>query len=134
MQMVPGETSIASTISYLDNAFVYVGSSYGDSQMDSRALKDFVNLCRFYIHSLCPSRNGWLYVEYGKSIEASRKEESIKRKEVMKQSNEFKYSEWCGVLKLVNRCTGVGVFDVVEIPAAYQNTIFCGSVFFLILF
>nr|GEU46573.1 DNA damage-binding protein 1 [Tanacetum cinerariifolium] len=27
-----GETSIASTISYLDNAFVYVGSSYGDSQ------------------------------------------------------------------------------------------------------
>ncbi|GFS39733.1 damaged DNA binding protein 1A [Actinidia rufa] len=28
-----GETSIASTISYLDNAFVYVGSSYGDSQL-----------------------------------------------------------------------------------------------------
>lgn len=28
-----GETSIASTISYLDNAFVYVGSSYGDSQV-----------------------------------------------------------------------------------------------------
>ncbi|KAL2930575.1 DNA damage-binding protein 1a [Bienertia sinuspersici] len=27
-----GETSIASTISYLDNAFVFVGSSYGDSQ------------------------------------------------------------------------------------------------------
>ncbi|GAB2241606.1 hypothetical protein Droror1_Dr00018381 [Drosera rotundifolia] len=28
-----GETSIASSISYLDNAFVYVGSSYGDSQL-----------------------------------------------------------------------------------------------------
>ncbi|KAE9461432.1 hypothetical protein C3L33_06662, partial [Rhododendron williamsianum] len=28
-----GETSIASTISYLDNAVVYVGSSYGDSQL-----------------------------------------------------------------------------------------------------
>ena len=28
-----GETSIASTISYLDNAFVYIGSSYGDSQV-----------------------------------------------------------------------------------------------------
>ncbi|XVF45973.1 hypothetical protein PTKIN_Ptkin02bG0250700 [Pterospermum kingtungense] len=28
-----GETSIASTISYLDNAYVYVGSSYGDSQL-----------------------------------------------------------------------------------------------------
>ncbi|KAG6793567.1 hypothetical protein POTOM_002781 [Populus tomentosa] len=27
-----GETSIASTISYLDNAFVFIGSSYGDSQ------------------------------------------------------------------------------------------------------
>ncbi|KAL5977135.1 DNA damage-binding protein 1a [Asimina triloba] len=28
-----GETSIASTISYLDNAFVFVGASYGDSQL-----------------------------------------------------------------------------------------------------
>ncbi|KAK6917109.1 Cleavage/polyadenylation specificity factor, A subunit, C-terminal [Dillenia turbinata] len=28
-----GETSIASTISYLDNAFVYIGSSHGDSQL-----------------------------------------------------------------------------------------------------
>ncbi|KAK9905245.1 hypothetical protein M0R45_000357 [Rubus argutus] len=28
-----GKTSIASTISYLDNAFVYFGSSYGDSQL-----------------------------------------------------------------------------------------------------
>lgn len=28
-----GETSAASTISYLDNGFVYVGSSYGDSQL-----------------------------------------------------------------------------------------------------
>ncbi|KAK9153316.1 hypothetical protein Sjap_000796 [Stephania japonica] len=28
-----GETSIASTISYLDNAFVFVGSSFGDSQL-----------------------------------------------------------------------------------------------------
>ncbi|KAM5587538.1 hypothetical protein ABKV19_006127 [Rosa sericea] len=28
-----GETSIASTISYLDNGFVYIGSSYGDSQL-----------------------------------------------------------------------------------------------------
>ena len=28
-----GETSVASTISYLDNAVVYVGSSYGDSQV-----------------------------------------------------------------------------------------------------
>ncbi|KAG9145181.1 hypothetical protein Leryth_008967 [Lithospermum erythrorhizon] len=28
-----GETSIASTISYLDNAVVFVGSSYGDSQL-----------------------------------------------------------------------------------------------------
>ncbi|XP_052624851.1 uncharacterized protein LOC128132363 [Lactuca sativa] len=28
-----GETSTASTISYLDNAFVHVGSSYGDSQI-----------------------------------------------------------------------------------------------------
>ncbi|KAL9270792.1 DNA damage-binding protein 1-like protein [Drosera capensis] len=28
-----GETSIASSLSYLDNAFVYVGSSYGDSQL-----------------------------------------------------------------------------------------------------
>ncbi|PQP97620.1 DNA damage-binding protein 1 [Prunus yedoensis var. nudiflora] len=28
-----GETSIASTISYSDNAFVYIGSSYGDSQL-----------------------------------------------------------------------------------------------------
>lgn len=28
-----GETSIASTISYLDNSFVYIGSSYGDSQV-----------------------------------------------------------------------------------------------------
>ncbi|KAK2977803.1 hypothetical protein RJ640_029848 [Escallonia rubra] len=33
-----GDTSIASTISYLDNAVVYVGSSYGDSQE-----KDFNN-------------------------------------------------------------------------------------------
>lgn len=31
-----GETSIASTISYLDNAVVYVGSSYGDSQVFKR--------------------------------------------------------------------------------------------------
>ena len=28
-----GETSIASTISYLDNAVVFIGSSYGDSQV-----------------------------------------------------------------------------------------------------
>ncbi|KAK0579707.1 hypothetical protein LWI29_030159 [Acer saccharum] len=28
-----GDTSIASTISYLDNAVVYIGSSYGDSQL-----------------------------------------------------------------------------------------------------
>ncbi|KAM7270364.1 hypothetical protein ACFE04_029578 [Oxalis oulophora] len=28
-----GETSIASTISYLDNAIVFIGSSYGDSQL-----------------------------------------------------------------------------------------------------
>ncbi|KAJ6301878.1 hypothetical protein OIU77_016063 [Salix suchowensis] len=28
-----GETSVASTISYLDNAFVFIGSSYGDSQL-----------------------------------------------------------------------------------------------------
>ncbi|XP_047339396.1 DNA damage-binding protein 1 [Impatiens glandulifera] len=28
-----GETSVSSTISYLDNAVVYVGSSYGDSQL-----------------------------------------------------------------------------------------------------
>ncbi|KAJ8627269.1 hypothetical protein MRB53_020576 [Persea americana] len=28
-----GETSVASTISYLDNAFVFVGSSHGDSQL-----------------------------------------------------------------------------------------------------
>lgn len=28
-----GETSAASTISYLDNGFVYVGSSFGDSQV-----------------------------------------------------------------------------------------------------
>ncbi|KAF5752708.1 hypothetical protein HS088_TW01G00624 [Tripterygium wilfordii] len=28
-----GETSVASTISYLDNAFVYIGSSYGDAQL-----------------------------------------------------------------------------------------------------
>ena len=28
-----GETSVASTISYLDNAFVFIGSSYGDSQV-----------------------------------------------------------------------------------------------------
>lgn len=51
-----GETSAASTISYLDNGFVYVGSSYGDSQLvklhqqpDSRGsyvevLQRFVNL------------------------------------------------------------------------------------------
>ena len=38
-----GETSIASTISYLDNAFVYVGSSYGDSQVCKRtAYKRFL--------------------------------------------------------------------------------------------
>lgn len=30
---VLGETSAASTISYLDNGYVYVGSSYGDSQL-----------------------------------------------------------------------------------------------------
>ena len=30
-----GETSAASTISYLDNAVVFVGSSYGDSQVSS---------------------------------------------------------------------------------------------------
>lgn len=28
-----GETSVASSISYLDNAIVFVGSSYGDSQV-----------------------------------------------------------------------------------------------------
>ena len=28
-----GETSIASTISYLDNALVYIGSTYGDPQV-----------------------------------------------------------------------------------------------------
>ncbi|KAL5577339.1 hypothetical protein UlMin_019038, partial [Ulmus minor] len=27
-----GKTSLASTISYLDNGVVYIGSSYGDSQ------------------------------------------------------------------------------------------------------
>lgn len=30
-----GETSAASTLSYLDNGVVYVGSSYGDSQVFS---------------------------------------------------------------------------------------------------
>uniref|UniRef100_A0A7N0V5U5 DNA damage-binding protein 1 n=1 Tax=Kalanchoe fedtschenkoi TaxID=63787 RepID=A0A7N0V5U5_KALFE len=51
-----GETSIPSTISYLDNGYVYVGSSYGDSQLiklnlhpDSKGsfvevLERFVNL------------------------------------------------------------------------------------------
>lgn len=33
-----GETSIASTISYLDNAVVFIGSSYGDSQVKSLEL------------------------------------------------------------------------------------------------
>lgn len=33
-----GETSIASTISYLDNAVVYIGSSYGDSQVQRSEL------------------------------------------------------------------------------------------------
>lgn len=33
-----GETSIASTISYLDNAFVFIGSSYGDSQVWSMCM------------------------------------------------------------------------------------------------
>ncbi|KAG6496539.1 hypothetical protein ZIOFF_044406 [Zingiber officinale] len=34
-----GETTVASTISYLDNAVVYVGSSYGDSQLCSVLIK-----------------------------------------------------------------------------------------------
>ena len=33
-----GNTSIASTISYLDNAVVFIGSSYGDSQVQSSDL------------------------------------------------------------------------------------------------
>jgi hypothetical protein len=31
-----GETSAASTLSYLDNGVVFVGSSYGDSQVCSQ--------------------------------------------------------------------------------------------------
>lgn len=38
-----GETSIASTISYLDNAFVYIGSSYGDSQVGDKLENYFIN-------------------------------------------------------------------------------------------
>ncbi|KAK0578137.1 hypothetical protein LWI29_005699 [Acer saccharum] len=39
-----GETSIASTISYLDNAVVYIGSSYGDSQLIKLNLQPDANI------------------------------------------------------------------------------------------
>ncbi|KAL0305441.1 UNVERIFIED_CONTAM: DNA damage-binding protein 1 [Sesamum radiatum] len=39
-----GETSVASSISYLDNAVVFVGSSYGDSQVLIGSLERYVNL------------------------------------------------------------------------------------------
>ncbi|KAG8385227.1 hypothetical protein BUALT_Bualt03G0020200 [Buddleja alternifolia] len=35
-----GETSVASSISYLDNAVVFVGSSYGDSQHEEGAIEE----------------------------------------------------------------------------------------------
>lgn len=38
-----GETSVASTISYLDNAVVYVGSSYGDSQLVKLNMQPDIN-------------------------------------------------------------------------------------------
>ncbi|KAK1277911.1 DNA damage-binding protein 1 [Acorus gramineus] len=38
-----GETSAASTISYLDNAFIYVGSRYGDSQLVKLSLQPDAN-------------------------------------------------------------------------------------------
>ncbi|KAJ8449900.1 hypothetical protein Cgig2_029262 [Carnegiea gigantea] len=45
-----GETSIASTISYLDNAFVYIGSSYGDSQLSLVAEARRLNLGRMEVN------------------------------------------------------------------------------------
>ncbi|KAM3237195.1 hypothetical protein P3L10_012224 [Capsicum annuum] len=39
-----GETSIASTISYLCDPFIYIGSSYGDSQLSHGSLNRYDNL------------------------------------------------------------------------------------------
>lgn len=47
-----GETSIASTISYLDNAFVYVGSSYGDSQVLLNINISFSSFVNMYFQKL----------------------------------------------------------------------------------
>lgn len=46
-----GETSIPSTISYLDNGYVYVGSSFGDSQVYKLFIPDF---------SFPPKQLSWL--------------------------------------------------------------------------
>nr|POF11929.1 dna damage-binding protein 1 [Quercus suber] len=47
-----GETSIASTILYLDNAFVYIGSSYGDSQLNLQpdAKGSYVEVLERYVN------------------------------------------------------------------------------------
>lgn len=50
-----GETSVASTISYLDNGVVYVGSSYGDSQLiklntQPDAKGSYVEVCERYVN------------------------------------------------------------------------------------
>ena len=47
-----GETSIASTISYLDNAFVYIGSSYGDSQVLRSITIFFIVFVNMYFQKL----------------------------------------------------------------------------------
>ncbi|KAH7654344.1 DNA damage-binding protein 1 [Dioscorea alata] len=50
-----GETSVASTLSYLDNGVVYVGSSYGDSQIiklntQPDAKGSYVEVCERYVN------------------------------------------------------------------------------------
>lgn len=49
-----GETSAASTLSYLDNGVVFVGSSYGDSQVyfhQTYSLFDWIGLGVFFLRS-----------------------------------------------------------------------------------
>jgi len=49
-----GETSAASTLSYLDNGVVFVGSSYGDSQVylyQIQSLFDCIGLGLYFLRS-----------------------------------------------------------------------------------
>jgi DNA damage-binding protein 1 len=50
-----GETSIASTISYLDSGLVYIGSRFGDSQVGDINLNCSYHLLFLVYYSYTPS-------------------------------------------------------------------------------